>query len=217
MVKGKHAKKSKGARKQTTGSDIPIRPKRTYETLSCRFPVATDRAVVHSNSVGMLAATATSSVNTTYYFSMTLSNATVGNYDQYRLMALRFSILPQNNAVGLVTNSTTSLVPLYCVIDYDDASGLTSAAQAQGYNNCITLAPGESLVRTFKPHMALAAYSGSFGSFANVEPMWIDAANTGVQHYGIKVFIPGATASQTLLQTWQVIAEYCWELKNNLA
>jgi hypothetical protein len=217
MNKRTHAKKSNKPRSRLTKSDIPVRPKRTYETISAAFPLATDRAVVHANSVGTLTATATSYVNTTYYFSMTLSNATVGNYDQYRLMALRFSILPQNNAIGLVTNSTTSLVPLYCVIDYDDATGLTSAAQAQGYNNCITLSPGESLSRTFRPHMALAAYSGSFGSFANVEPMWIDAANTGVQHYGIKVFIPGATAAQTLLQSWQVVAEYCWELKNNLA
>jgi hypothetical protein len=145
------------------------------------------------------------------------SNATAGNYDQYKLLAVRVSIVPQNNAVGLVTNSTTGLVPLYCVIDYDDATVLTTAAQAEGYNNCITLGPGESLIRTFRPHMAIAAYSGSFTSYANAEPMWIDAASNTVQHYGIKVFIPATTAAQTLLQTWNVIIEYAWALKNNLA
>jgi len=137
-------------------------------------------------------------------------------FDQYRYRAVRFTIAPQNNAIGLVTNSTTSLVPLYCVIDYDDGTNLTSASQAQGYNNCIQLNPGESLTRVFRPRMAIGAYTGTFGGFANVDPMWCDATSSGILHYGIKVFIPGNTAAQTTLQSWDVVLEHFIEFRNNV-
>jgi hypothetical protein len=175
-----------------------------------------DHVMVHGTTVATLASTAVSTVNTTYIFSMGNANLSTGQFDQYRIQAIRFSIVPQNNAIGLVTNTTTTLVPLYCVIDYDDATALTTAAQAEAYNNCITLAPGESLVRTFQPRMAVGAYTGTFSGYANMAPQWIDAVSPLVQHYGIKTFIPGAAASQTLLQTWQVIVEYAVELRANI-
>jgi len=34
--------------------------------------------------------------------------------------------------------------------------------------------------------MAVAAYAGSFTSYANMEPQWIDCASPSVQHYGFK-------------------------------
>jgi hypothetical protein len=148
---------------------------------------------------------------------MANSNAATGNFDQYRLSAVRFTLAPQQNAVNLQITSTTTLATVYCVIDYDDATALTTLAQAAGYNNCVTLAPGESVSRTFRPRMAVAAYSGTFASYASTEPMWIDSVSTGVQHYGIKLFIPGVTAAQTLLPSWLVTVEYAWELRNNLA
>jgi hypothetical protein len=122
--------------------------------------------------------------------------------------AVRFTIRPQNNAIGLVTNSTTTLVPLYCVIDYDDSTNLTSVAAAEAYSTCLVLSPGESCDRTFKPRIALAAYSGAFTSYANAPSMWIDAGSTGVQHFGVKTYVPGGAAGQTLLQSWDVIVEY---------
>jgi len=121
--------------------------------------------------------------------------------------AVRVTVSPQNNAIGLVINSTTSLVPIYCVIDYDDASALSSAANASAYTNCVVMNPGESCERVFQPRMALAAYAGAFTSYANVGPQWIDAASNAVQHYGVKFWIPVATAGQTLLQTWDLTIE----------
>jgi len=203
--------------KNPAGGDIPVRPKRTYETVSAPFPRATDTVRIHSTAAATITATPTTPITTTYNFNLSASNATAGNFDQYRLMAVRFSIVPNNNAIGLVTNSSTGLVPVYCVIDYDDTNALASASAAEGYNNCIVLNPGESLSRTFRPRMALAAYSGAFASYANVEPLWIDASSNGVQHYGIKLYIPGVLAAQTLLQSWNIIVEYCWELRANLS
>jgi hypothetical protein len=135
-------------------------------------------------------------------------------FDQYRIDAIRMTCKPSNNAVGLVTNSTTTLVPLYCVIDYDNTSNLATAAAAREYANCIVLEPGESFVRTFQPRVAVAAYSGSFSSFENVEPPWIDCASPSVQHYGVKILVPGVTAAQTLLQSWDVTYEYYVSFKS---
>jgi hypothetical protein len=53
----------------------------------------------------------------------------------------------------------------------------------------------------------MAAYTGSFTGYVNMGPQWIDAASNTVQHYGIKMYIPGATAAQTLLQSWNITVE----------
>jgi hypothetical protein len=206
----------KGGAGNPSGNDIPARPKRTYETISCPFPRKSDTVTVHSQAVATQSASASANGFTTYTFSIANGNLSTGTFDQYRIKAVRFSVLPQNNAIGLVTNSTTTLVPFLCVIDYDDASALGSAAAAEAYSNCVTLAPGESCSRVFCPRMAVAAYNGAFTGFANMEPQWIDAAYATVQHYGIKTWVPAATAGQTNLQTWQIIVEYAVELRANI-
>lgn len=180
---------------------------RTYHTISCPVPKVTEYTVVKGTQTDTLVATATASQNPTYYFALTNFNVTSGFYDQYKIEAIRFTITPQNNAIGLFTNSTNTMVPLYCVIDYDDAGTLTTANAAKAYSTCIVLNPGESCERTFKPHMALAAYSGAFTSYANSAPMWLDAASNSVQHYGVKLFIPGTTAAQTQNQAWDITIE----------
>jgi hypothetical protein len=136
-------------------------------------------------------------------------------WDQYRIDAVRMTITAQNNAVGLVTNSTTALTALYTVIDYDNSTNLGSIATARQYSNCAVLEPGKSLIRTFQPRVAIGAYSGAFTSFANMTPPWIDCSSASVNHYGIKIFVPGVTAAQTQLQSWDINFEYYVSLKSN--
>jgi len=208
MVKAKRNKRSTRKAKTHAGGDIPPPAMHTYKTVSCPLPRVTETCIVRALANATLTAQATANTAASYSFSLSNANVGAGFWDQYKIEAIRFVIQPQNNAIGLVTNSTTTLTPLYCVIDYDDVTNLTSAAQAQSYSNCISLGPGESLERTFEPRLAMAAYSGAFTSYANMPPQWIDAASTGVNHYGVKVFIPGVTAAQTLLQSWDVVVEY---------
>jgi hypothetical protein len=161
-----------------------------------------------------ITAQATSAQNLTYYFALT--NAAVGSgfFDQYRIAAIRFNVRPQQNAIGLTTNSTTTVTSIYVVIDYDDANALSTLANYQSYSNCVALAPGQSLSRTFRPHIALAAYSASsFAGYANESNMWVDSGSTAVQHYGVKIFVPGVTTAQTQLQTWDVEMEYFIEFR----
>jgi hypothetical protein len=169
--------------------------------------------VVRGIQNASITASPTTNLNPTYYFS--LNNAAVGTgfYDQYKIEAIRFNIRPNQNAIGLTTNSTTTTTDIYCVIDYDDSTPLASLQAAEAYSNCVVLPPGNSLSRTFKPRMSVAAYNGAFTGNANVSPQWIDAASNDVRHYGIKLYIPSVTAAQTQLQSWNVIIEFFFALR----
>lgn len=213
MSRVRYARRGQRRNDGQAQGDIPKPVKYTQSTLSTRVPRVTDIFTARSLTVTTSGITASATVNVapTYNFSLSdidNANAFIGLFDQYRIDAVRFIIKPNNNAIGLVTNSTTSIVPLYCVIDYDNTGTLASAVAARSYDNCVILTAGESLCRTFKPHVAVAAYSGAFSSFANQEDEWIDSDSSTVQHYGIKVFVPAATAAQTLLQSWTVEREY---------
>jgi hypothetical protein len=141
-------------------------------------------------------------------FSLSRSGLGAGQWDQYKIVAVRVTIAPDNNAIGLLTNATTTYSPLYAVIDYDDATALGSVGAAEAYSNCVVLNAGESCERLFKPRMAVAAYNGAFSAFANMGDQWIDAAYNSVQHYGVKIYVPAVTAGQTSLPSWQVSTEY---------
>lgn len=84
-----------------------------------------------------------------------------------------------------VTVYSTSLGHLITAIDYDDAASTSVGLLHQETAN-ITLAT-EQQTRTYTPHAALAAYSGTFTSCSNMTRMWIDSASPNVQHYSCKI------------------------------
>lgn len=177
-------------------------------TLSCRIPRVTESTTIRCVANSTITASASANVAGSYNFQLGLANVGTGFYDLYRIEAVRVNIRPKNNAIGLFTNSTTSVVTLYNVIDYDDSANLGSVADAEAYSTCLALAPGQSCSRGFKPRIAMAAYNGAFTGYANMSPQWIDAAYQNVEHYGLKYFIPQATAAQTQLQEWDVSVDY---------
>jgi len=210
----KRAPRSSSRRNERSTGDVPLPIKYSQNTSSCAVPRPMTIFVARSITVANSNITASNSalVSGSYNFAFSdLDNATAfaGLFDQYRIDAVRLILRPTSNAIGLVTNSTTSVVPLYLVIDYDNATALTSVVQARSYDNCMILGPGESCCRTFRPHLALASFTGAaFNGFANDEPQWLDTVSTTIQHYGIKYVVPQVTAAQTLLQSWIVEREY---------
>jgi len=104
-------------------------------------------------------------------------------FDQYRIKSVQAIFYARTNAV---TVNTSNLGLVHSVIDYDDGNALTSAVQALAYSNCFVVGGNENFNRVFEPHVAMAAYSGAFTSFANLKDQWIDCASPGVQHYGLK-------------------------------
>jgi hypothetical protein len=123
---------------------------------------------------------ATFSANSFAVSSLDQINSLTAVFDQYRVAMVEITYIPVELNYGLSSGLFTS------VIDYDDSAALTTVPQALDYSNSITVGGGAVLRRTFVPHMAMAAYSGAFTSFANEGPKWIDAASTGVQHFGVK-------------------------------
>jgi len=131
-------------------------------------------------------------------------------YDQYKLDFVEFRMDPQYTQCDLNNYSSTLIKPprVFTVIDYDDANTPGSKAALLQYSTCEVTAPCRSVKREFVPRMAIAAYSGSFTSYANQKAGWIDAASPNVQHYGIKTAIEGGGVSATKLQQYDVTCRY---------
>jgi len=211
MGKGLKVTVSKKSKKKGPGKgngDIP--PPRIYDvvTQSGAPPNVSESTVVRALATTTITAVANASVKPTFSFTLAGTNVGAGFFDQYKIEYVRFIVSPQNNAIGLFTNSAVTVLPMYIVIDYDDAAALASAGAATSYANCVVLQPGKSTCRGFQPRMAVSAYAGGFGGFANMADQWIDAASTGVNHYGIKTWVEPAAVGQTQLQVWDVSVEY---------
>ncbi len=129
-------------------------------------------------------------------------------FDLYRLDAVRVTVRPNNNAIGMADPTTTALVPMYWVIDYNNASALTTAAGALEYDNCMVLSPGEAGERLFKPHYNLVVQSASGTDYVNTSGDWLNTSSDDIIHYGCKFWIPQAVATQTFLQSWTVEVQY---------
>jgi len=129
-------------------------------------------------------------------------------FDQYKLDFVEVIFRPNAN-IEAVGSPTSNIMPvLYTAIDYDDANALTTLGQIREYQSCKETRFDKDCHRKIKPRMAIAAYSGAFTSFANSNAMWIDAASTGVAHFGVKWALSAVLTGQSNLQTWTVEAYY---------
>jgi hypothetical protein len=134
-------------------------------------------------------------------------------FDQYRIDEIEVTLRPMftSNPLG---NATVTVIPqLYVVVDYDDYSTPSSIAYLREYSNC-TVSQYETVVRTFKPHLALAAYTGSFNGYQNSVATWCDAAAFTIQHYGMKLGIDPGIVGQTALQSWTVSSRFKLSFRN---
>jgi hypothetical protein len=188
----KSPKRAKGKSRKQTHVARPGWAGTTEGVVDVTMPLA---ATINNRSYSVIQTSATvntltsSSVSVTYgNFSYTLSlidqvNSFTAVFDQYRIRMVELTFYPRVTVESLNTVNTGLLAT---VIDYDDASNLTSFAAALDYENCLVGRGLDPQKRTFIPHVAMAAYSGAFTSFANVGDQWIDCASTGVVHYGAK-------------------------------
>jgi len=102
-------------------------------------------------------------------------------FDQYRIAMVEITFKPRANQS---TGSGTSL--FYSCVDLDDSTNASSINAIEDYPGCQVTENYVQHKHTFVPHIAVAAYSGVFTSFANETAPWIDVASTQVQHYGVK-------------------------------
>jgi len=137
-----------------------------------------------------------------------------GLYDAYRINKIQIIFTPMCN---MQTIPGTNVDPgiFATVIDYDDANVLTTLNQNQEYMTYkqSPMISTRAHIRTFKPKVTTAAYSGAFSSYMQSSNQWLDVASPAIQHYGIKVYMD-AYASAATAQTYQVTAKYWLEFKS---
>jgi hypothetical protein len=104
-------------------------------------------------------------------------------FDQYRIAMVEWTALPRVNVNDQAAVNTGQFGS---VVDYDDATALTMFNQVYDYTNAVVTEGYRQHQHVFVPHIAVAAFSGAFTSYENVEAPWIDCGSPDVQHYGVK-------------------------------
>jgi len=106
-------------------------------------------------------------------------------YDEYRIV----------QATSIWNPFGGLFAPTWTAIDYDDSTNPASINALRQYETLMVSPSGHRFERTYTPKVAVAAYSGAFTSFGNVQGMWIDSASTGVQYYGLKYALQADAAN----------------------
>jgi hypothetical protein len=102
-------------------------------------------------------------------------------FDQYKIEAITCWVKPELSVA-------TAQIPVdYATcIDLDDATVPAAYTTVEEFQTCVSSPLTLGHCHKFRPHIAVAAYSGAFTSFKNDPSTWIDVASPGVQHFGLK-------------------------------
>jgi hypothetical protein len=195
-------------------SDIPmaLSTMRLYSPVRTRECVYRFRQLVDTASTTQVAGSETDGALVFQLVQLSNVTAFTSIFDQYRIDMVQVSFSPRVNA-AVPTSPTGTIMPkLYTGLDYDDASTTTIAALLD-YQSLVITPPCMGVVRTVKPRIAIAAYSGAFTSFANQES-WVDCGSTAVQHYGLKYAVEAGLVGQLNLQQYTITAVYFIAFRN---
>jgi len=120
-------------------------------------------------------------------------------FDQYRINQIEVWI----NIAGQGLAGSGTTCKWASAVDYDDSNAPTTYGQVLDYQNAVQTLYDVGHYRVFTPHIAVAAYSGAFTSYANETAPWIDFTSQSVQHFGLKCAFETATGSNNA-----VVAQY---------
>jgi hypothetical protein len=135
-------------------------------------------------------------------------------FDQYRIRRIDVTFAPNYSNVALLSSTQALTVTpnqLWYTVDLDDASVASPLSALQEYESikCVELGVNpEPFTVSFKPHVAVAAYSGAFTSYANQPNEWIDCGSPSVQHYGIKWGTPCPVNTSFGIPSYNIICRY---------
>jgi len=134
-------------------------------------------------------------------------------FDQYRIDRVDHVFRPLFAAQNFSSGAGDLPPSIYTVIDYDD-NVTANIASLRQYTS-LAIHEFETFRVSYRPHIALAAYSGAFTSYANVVAGWIDLGSQGVGHFGCKVAVgAGSGVGQTNLQKWRIDTTLTISLRN---
>lgn len=141
-----------------------------------------------------------------YFFSLSdlnVSSSLTTIFDTYRVFQVNLKFIPASAPSGVQGS-------MYSVLDYDDGS-TTPVSTLLNYENLQVVPIPQYFERTVNPCAAKALYGGAFTQFGQDPHPWVDCANPGVYHYGIKVGSPIAAVAAT---TYTVVATYVIQFRN---
>jgi hypothetical protein len=134
-------------------------------------------------------------------------------FDQYRIDEIQFRLRSRNPGVFVANTASpnySTTAPLLA-IDRDDATSPTTLGEIQQYDNCQQFSAQDSIDVIFEPSITPSVFSGgAFSGYAvdDSGKYWLDLANTGIPHYGIKVGMPALVATTSQKFDWDVEAVY---------
>jgi hypothetical protein len=142
------------------------------------------------------------------------NNASLGAlFDQYRIERIQFRLRSRNIALFVANQASpnySSVSPLI-VVDRDDNTAPTTLSELKQYDNCVQISGSDSIDIIFEPSITPSVFSGGAFSGYSVDDsgnFWLDMANTGIPHYGLKIGLPALVASTTQRFDWDVEAWY---------
>jgi hypothetical protein len=111
-------------------------------------------------------------------------------FDQYRIDRVEYQfIYSQTMSPAAIPGANLAPMPiLYTVIDYDDASALSTTDQYLHYRSCKVSRLDKIVTLSLVPKLANGVYNGSFGGYGSCR-QFVDSASPTVQWYGVKYCI----------------------------
>lgn len=116
-------------------------------------------------------------------------------YDQYQIKACKISLIPRYTEASA---SGSLIGNMWSCLDYDDSSAPLSIDTVLQYQNVKRTRMNQIHSRYFKPCVNNAIIqSGSTVTSSPKSNVWIDVANTAVEHRGVKFWFEQSTAGVT--------------------
>lgn len=132
-------------------------------------------------------------------------------FDEYKVNYVKYKFTPaveQYAETNVITDTATPFQMQYLntVLDYDDATNLTSINQAMEYESFKSTRAGHITVRSGVPSLSNEVYRTGGGTigYARKSKQWCDMAYTDIPFYLLKGYIDHYAAAQ-LQMRWKVI------------
>lgn len=113
-------------------------------------------------------------------------------YDSYRIRGVEVVFRPVCVQMLVSGSSSTddsvqNVPEMFTAIDLDDKSTPTSVAQVQRYSTMVQTLATSGFRRVFQPRYLVSVYNGLSSAYVlGDSDAWLDLANTGIPHYGLK-------------------------------
>lgn len=132
-------------------------------------------------------------------------------FDEYKIMKVSLKWVPFGDSVDMpiaTMTGTSSLLspggPLITVVDYDDNTAPTAAADLLQYQTSKVTPIPKPLSMTIRPKFATEVYRSGLSTAYGARTGWLDTDSADVPHYGVKYYMnaPSALNSSYTYQVW---------------